>query len=310
MVEAFVSVDVDTVDRHLQGYGVADAPACHLVYERAIPRLLDLAEQTGLRLTFFMLGRDANAQRALLRDIVRRGHEVASHSFTHPQPFRTLSDADLQFELGASRASLTAACGTEVVGFRAPAWDADERVLRMARAVGYRYDASAFPSVAVLANRAAVLLRSGGESRAHAARQVLEMGGLGQLTGPTAVHEVALAAGEKLLEIPISVTPTLRLPVYHTLTYLLPEFAQRSLYRAVLRSGRPLSYVLHAVDALGASEDAVDPRLGRHPGMSLRLDEKLKRLRQTFSRIALDYRSARLCDARELFDGRVAAAAR
>ena len=51
MSYAVFSCDLDTVDRHLQGYGFDDLPACDVIYRTAVPRLLELLDQLlGARL--------------------------------------------------------------------------------------------------------------------------------------------------------------------------------------------------------------------------------------------------------------------
>jgi hypothetical protein len=37
---ASFSCDLDTVDRHLQGYGIDDLPACDRIYRAVVPRVL------------------------------------------------------------------------------------------------------------------------------------------------------------------------------------------------------------------------------------------------------------------------------
>src|SRR5262249_13793567 len=134
-------------------------PPCDLIYRAALPRLLEMLDELGLRGVFFIVARDALSQRARLRELTAAGHEVASHSLTHPVPFRPLPDDCLEEEGGGSRDRLEDVLGVEVAGFRAPAWDVDARVLRCVAAVGYRYDASVFPTPALLLNRWAVYRR-------------------------------------------------------------------------------------------------------------------------------------------------------
>jgi peptidoglycan/xylan/chitin deacetylase (PgdA/CDA1 family) len=279
---AFISVDGDTIDRHLQGYGYSDEAPCPLIYQRALPRLLDLARDVGVPVTFFLLGRDAVAQRELLQRIPAEGHEVASHSWSHPQPLTTRSKDVIAYEVGASRAALSQASGQEVLGFRSPAWDIDDPLVDALWEAGYRYDASLFPSPAMLANRLSVALKGTGKTR------IFEMTGLSHVWKSTAIQRIG-RPGRELAEIPMTVSPVVRFPYYHTLDYLLPPAVNRAVYRSIVATGRPLSYVLHAVDLLGMSEDGVDRRMNRHPGMDRSLDEKLSRLRSVFTRIARDF---------------------
>jgi len=226
----------------------------------------------------FTIGRDAEAQRELLRRATAAGHEIASHSLTHPQPFNTLDDAALREELETSRARLSAAAGCEVVGFRAPAWDVDARVLDQVRAAGYRYDASVFPTPVLIASRLAAYRRSAGNG------SIFAMDLVGHAFAPMRPYVIGNGAGD-LVEFPISVTPRLRLPVYHTLAYLVPERLFRRNLQALLRSELPVLYEFHAADLLDLRDDALDPRMERHPGIRVPLARKRAMLRDTLARI-------------------------
>lgn len=48
------------------------------------PRILDLLDQHQARATFFLIGERAAANPDLVREIIRRGHEVGHHTQTHP----------------------------------------------------------------------------------------------------------------------------------------------------------------------------------------------------------------------------------
>jgi hypothetical protein len=279
MSYAVFSCDLDPIDRHLEGYGFEDVAPCDLIYRTAVPRLLELLDALGVPAVLFTIGRDAAAQRELLRRATAAGHEVASHSLTHPQPFSTLDDAALREQLDASRAQLSAAAGCDVVGFRAPAWDVDARVLHLVRAAGYRYDASVFPTPVLLASRLAAYRRSSGK------RSIFSMDLLGHAFAPMRPHLLGNGTGD-LVEFPIAVTPRLRLPVYHTMAYLVPGTLFRRNLQALLRSDQPVCYEFHAADLLDLERDRVDPRMARHPGMREPLARKRRRLEETLGTIA------------------------
>jgi hypothetical protein len=276
---AVLSCDLDPVDRHLQGYGFEDLPPCDLIYRTAVPRLLELLDELGVPAVLFTIARDAEGQRDLLRQAVSAGHEIASHSLTHPQPFSTLEDDALREELETSRHRLSDASGRDVVGFRAPAWDVDDRVLRMVGEAGYRYDASIFPTPALIASRLAAYGRSTGK------RSIFAMHVLGHAFAPTRPHALGNGAGE-LVEFPVAVTPWLRFPVYHTFAYFVPAALFRRNLRALLRSNRPVLYEFHAADLLDLGLDRVDPRMARHPGMGESFELKRALLRETLGTIA------------------------
>ncbi|HTO59065.1 MAG TPA: polysaccharide deacetylase family protein, partial [Pseudomonadales bacterium] len=216
---AHVSVDLDPIDTHLAGYGIASDP-CDLIYRVAVPRILDLLDRLGLHATFFVIARDAEREAALWRDAMRRGHEIASHSVTHPIPFATLPRDDLRRELRESRARLEAVIGQPIVGFRAPGWDVDQTTLTEIEAAGYLYDASILPSPAVLAGAVLRWVLSAGRMRSESLVRTMRLA-----FSRRPPHR--LSHGGRLLEFPVAVSPFLRVPFTHTLWHLLPAWLCR-----------------------------------------------------------------------------------
>ena len=97
--------------------------------------------QDRVRATFFVLGWVAERFPALVRDIHQRGHEVASHGYSHrlcgdEKPDRLRSD------LSTSKKLLEDITGEPVLGYRAPSFSISPDVLKMIEQAGYRYDAS------------------------------------------------------------------------------------------------------------------------------------------------------------------------
>lgn len=74
------------------------------------PRILDVLGELEVRATFFCVGRNAEAYPELVRRAVAEGHEVGSHSFTHPQPLTTPRRVLLD-EYGRGRRAVEAAAG-------------------------------------------------------------------------------------------------------------------------------------------------------------------------------------------------------
>lgn len=275
---ATIGVDVDSVDLHLEGYGFRGLVPDPSVWEAAMPRLLERLAAHGLRATFFVVGRDAAVHRTPIASLVAAGHEVASHSLTHPVGLAALDAATLEREIVESRARLEQATGRRIVGFRAPSFDVDERVTATLAASGYLYDASSYPTPLLPLARLALL------ARAHDPRAVLRL-----RWWPDAFARmpwVEATRGGTLARFPLSVTPVLRVPVYHTLRLRQTPEAFGRLLDGFLARDEDLSYGLHAVDLLGLTEDHVDPRLARHPGMELPLARKLELVDDTFAALA------------------------
>jgi peptidoglycan/xylan/chitin deacetylase (PgdA/CDA1 family) len=100
----------------------------------------DLAEATGLRLTFFVTGQYPSwtRQAARLRPLVERGQiQLANHTWTHPD-IRTLSDGELADELTRTDRLLRRTFGvTSRPFFRPPFGFRDERTDRVCAEVGF-----------------------------------------------------------------------------------------------------------------------------------------------------------------------------
>jgi peptidoglycan/xylan/chitin deacetylase (PgdA/CDA1 family) len=74
------------------------------------PAVLDVLDRFGARATFFVIGSKAAAHPDLVREIGRRGHQVANHTATHPQfAFWTLPRRTLARELDHGADSIRAA---------------------------------------------------------------------------------------------------------------------------------------------------------------------------------------------------------
>lgn len=143
------------------------------IFERMMPRFLDFADQHGIVVTFFLVASTVNtpARRALLRRMVQAGHEIGSHSLTHPKALGRLPDDELRNEIEGSKRLLEEASGTEVAGFRAPGFYINDRVLQAVIDAGYRYSSSVNSALgynlAKLGVGTAVNLLSGGGATYH-----------------------------------------------------------------------------------------------------------------------------------------------
>lgn len=268
MTRAGLSVDVDSVASHLEGYGFERPRDSGEAYDLAVPRALDLFDRIGARATFFLIAQEAVRRPAVVQDIVRRGHEVASHSLTHTVPFLARGASSIRKEVRESKRLLDAMSGTTVVGFRAPSWEGSAELRRELSASGYEYDASAFPSVLLPALRWSVARRSAIARKIDVGETIRGMFG-------KAEPYVERDGRDGTVVIPVATAPLLRLPFYHTMRFLLPAPVFALIERTTLRRRATPTYVMHAIDFLGLEEDGLDPRVSRHPGMSLGLRGKL-----------------------------------
>ncbi|MBI5256424.1 MAG: DUF3473 domain-containing protein [Burkholderiales bacterium] len=115
--------------------------------ERNVHRILDLMDAGRAKGTFFTLGWIAERYPQLVREIVARGHELASHGHGHERA-SDLSEAAFYEDIRRAKAVLEDLAGLEVKGYRAPSFSIGTGNLwafdTLARA-GYRYSSSIYP---------------------------------------------------------------------------------------------------------------------------------------------------------------------
>jgi polysaccharide deacetylase family protein (PEP-CTERM system associated) len=120
---------------------------CQLRVERNVERMLELTRERGVRATWFVLGWVAERVPALVRRIASEGHEIASHGFEH-ELIGKLTPEQFRADIERSKKFLEDLVGTEVVGYRAPTFSITDWSIDVLQELGFRYDSSAFPTVA------------------------------------------------------------------------------------------------------------------------------------------------------------------
>jgi peptidoglycan/xylan/chitin deacetylase (PgdA/CDA1 family) len=83
------------------------------------PRLLDMLKQRGLKATFFVCGQCVAEHPEVARRIVAEGHEIASHSWNHPNLI-PMSEAAVRDQLERTHAVVKQATGVDMKVFRPP----------------------------------------------------------------------------------------------------------------------------------------------------------------------------------------------
>lgn len=115
--------------------------------ERNIHRILEILANHGAKATFFTLGWIAERYPNLIREIVKEGHELASHGYGHERASDQTEGAFFA-DIHLAKILLEDLSGREVLGYRAPSFSIGTGNLWafdcLARA-GYRYSSSIYP---------------------------------------------------------------------------------------------------------------------------------------------------------------------
>lgn len=95
--------------------------------------ILDILDEYNVKATFFLVGFWIRANPELVREIARRGHEIGTHSMTHPEMSR-LSYEKMLEELTESAKMITDLTGDKVEVFRPPFGDYNNELIRACEA--------------------------------------------------------------------------------------------------------------------------------------------------------------------------------
>lgn len=88
-------------------------------FSDSLRHVMDLFDTCGVKATFFVVAKHAQDAPEIIKEIVSRGHELASHGWTHRKTFR-LSSQTFAEEVKRSVATLEDIAGVKVRGYRTP----------------------------------------------------------------------------------------------------------------------------------------------------------------------------------------------
>lgn len=306
-----VSIDLDGIACYYRIHGLGTSPAEleHTILERALPRAAALFAEHGLRVTWFVIGRDADGDSLLpdraaragnaarLAELATRGDELGNHSYSHPYDMARLASDAIDGEIENCDRVLRAITGVPTKGFRAPGYDVAPAMLDSLARLGYRYDSSIFPAPGYYAAKAAVMTALSVIGRPSGA----VMTNPRALAAPTEPYRPSMTAPWKrgqapIVELPIAVTPWTRLPAIGTTLLVAPEWARTRLLDAMAKR-RFFNFELHGIDFADAEKDGIPGELvDRQPDLRLPIDQKLERMAQILSTLRQRWDFATLAD--------------
>jgi hypothetical protein len=146
---AALTFDLDTLSRDMYRPALAAADARRLEevsFHVVVPRIAEWLDRINVRATFFTIGEYARRYPGTVRQLSDAGHEIASHTHSHPRDFSTLTRIEVRRELDAAHETLTVTSGVEPRGFRAPGFTTSPALIEALGELGYAYDSSIVPS--------------------------------------------------------------------------------------------------------------------------------------------------------------------
>jgi polysaccharide deacetylase family protein (PEP-CTERM system associated) len=209
--------------------------------EKNFNRLLDLFSEKQVSTTCFFLGWVGERFPHLVREAAARGHEIASHGYSHRLVYE-LSKEEFYQDALRSRCMLEDLSGVAVTGYRSAGFSVTERTFWFFDALaeaGYEYDSSVFPS-----------------RRGHGGMRTYQRG----------PH--VIPSSPEIIEFPITVTDLFgKSMCFFGGGYLrlFPYWLIRRMSQAVLAEGRPVVFYIHPRE--------IDPD---HPRLVMGLGRRFK----------------------------------
>jgi len=105
------------------------------------PGFLKLFKDEGVKVTFFVIGRNVNKNPAMAKKMLAAGHELGNHTIDHSNLTKLKTDEEVREKITSTQEAVKKATGVEPKVFRAPYIAHDERTWRV-------LDALKLPSIA------------------------------------------------------------------------------------------------------------------------------------------------------------------
>lgn len=275
---ASVNVDLDEIPNYFAIHGLeAKGPGLHAVYDKALARMVDWASAMKLPLTLFTIAEDMGRpeNREVIRHAARGGHEIASHTRDHRYDLVRLDHRAMLEQVEDAARILGEVTGVRPKGFRAPGYTFTDELARVLREVGHRYDSSVFGCPAYYTAKALVMASY--VPRGRTSRSIL--GEPEVLLSPRVPYRLGVPywrEGDGLPELPIQMTPGLRIPIIGTNVTLWGERFARNAAAACVRDAL-FNFELHGIDFLDAN-DGLELLRPHQPDVRVPVEKKLEAL--------------------------------
>jgi len=170
-----------------------------IVINKSLPRLRKILKLRNIKITFFAIGADVENSPGLYKDLIKDGHEIGNHTYSHNHFLKNESYPYIKEEIKKTHDIIQDKLGITPIGFRAPNYSVNETVIHILKNLGYLYDTSVIPSYHPGITPSKFLLAP--------------------TTPYNPSEENILKKGKtKFIEFPLSINPLLRIPLMGTYT--------------------------------------------------------------------------------------------
>ena len=292
---ASISLDLDNQWSYMKIHGDKGWDKYPSYLSIFVPYMLDLLDKLELRITFFVVGKDASIEENLpyLRMLTDRGHEIGNHSFNHESWLQKYSRQELEKEIEDAETIIEKATGYKTKGFRGPGFSWSMEMLEVLKDRGYIFDASTLPTYIGPIARKYYFWKSDLSKEEKKDRSEL-FGSFKDGLRSLKPYFHTLRQNRKLLEIPVTTIPIIKVPFH--LSYLLylsgispllmKMYFSFALFMCKLTRTSP-SFLLHPLDLIGGDKVT---ELAFFPGMNIKSNDKAKVFEYVVKKLKNNYR--------------------
>jgi hypothetical protein len=272
-MNASISLDLDNQWAYMKVHGDEGWDDYPSYFNTFLPHGLKMLKKYGLEITFFIVGRDADDEKNkdILGEITKNNHEVGNHSYNHEAWFHLYSDEEIYKELNNTEEAIQKVTGVLPKGFRGPGFS---RSLSLFKILKKRPTFTMLhlcqPGLVQL--QGCTIRQSNLSKEERATRKDL-FGSFSDGFKRIKPFFWNLENDSRLLEIPVSTIPILRLPFHFSYLHylanvnigLMKAYLQTAVQLCKITNTEP-SFLLHPLDLIGGD---LIPELKSFPGMDL-----------------------------------------
>lgn len=276
-----LSLDLDNQWSYMKTRGDPGWKKFPSYFDVLIPVLLDLLDQHKLKITFFVVGQDANLDKnyKALEQIVEQDHEIGNHSYNHDPWLQFYSKGKVEKEILDTEKLICDITGKNPVGFRGPGFTWSKSLIEILIENKYIFDASTLPTFLGPLARIFYFWKTDLADKEKKQRKDL-YGNISDGLRPVKPYNWELSKNEHLLEIPVTTIPMLKLPFHLSYLLYLSRFSDRLMHFYLnialafcrMTKTEP-SFLLHPLDFLDSKQV---PELAFFPGMDLSREHKMR----------------------------------
>ena len=228
-------------------------------------KILDLFERYEIKATFFTLGYIAEQFPDLIKEIDNKGHEIASHSYSHLD-IRKTTEVEFEKDIKKSIDILEKIIGKKILGFRAPYFSIDQKSFWAMKILTkyFTYDSSIFPVKTPL------------YGLKNAPRNIYR---------PNILNPENIDSESKLIEIPMA---THKIPIIGNIPIsggfhlrFLPYFYIKYGLKKINKDGNGFIFYIHPKD--------LDPKMPKVKEYGWHYYYNLKKARKKFEKVLSDF---------------------